>query len=107
MEGMAYGLVGGVLAIALIWSTVAVCLRFNAWLILAVFLIDFALLLTGSVVGFLIWQLCFFYGMARWEPFRGMYRLPKWPRMHLRGPGGRRRREFPEPMPWTRGPGSY
>lgn len=107
MEILGYGALGTLLVVLWLGLTIAVCLRFNAWLIPVALGLDFLVGLTGSPVALLMWKLCFFYGMARWDPLRGLFRMPRWPRMWLPGSGGRRKREFREPMPWTRGPGSY
>jgi hypothetical protein len=96
-----------ILAIGVQWYTAAVCNRFGRWLFPTVVVLDFLIGCGRWPVSFLLWKLCFFYGLARWDPMRGLFRLPRWPRVHQRGRGGRRKREFPEPMPWTRGPGSY
>jgi len=105
-EGLAVKLALGLVLSVLLVLIIRECLQFGAWLIPIVLLINVVLFFTAPV-SFLAWQFCFFYGTARWKPVRGLYRLPRWPRNGMRGPGGRRRREFREPMPWTRGPGSY
>ena len=112
MNGTAATLAGLFLTVYLVWRTVHVLLRFNAWLIAPVLLLDLALafvsLGTGFPVGFVVWKLWFFYAAFSWEPVRGLFRQPRWPRRPLmRGPGKRKRREFSEPMPWTRGPSSF
>ena len=90
----------------LVW-TFRICERFNAWLLLPVLLIDQALLGVFPP-GYLVWKLWLFYTALKWEPARGLFRLPRWPRgPHMRGPGKRARRQFREPMPWLRGPCSY
>ena len=107
MDVIGYGIMATLVGGSLLALKVMACLRFNAWLVPIVLVLDFLILCTKSPIAFLMWKLCFFYGMVKWDPVRGLYRLPKWPRMTMRGRGGRRRREFAEPMPWTRGPGSY
>jgi hypothetical protein len=104
----AYITLGVGLGLLLLWRTVAVCLRFGAWTIPVVFLLDFLAGLVGHVPGFLIWNLGFFYGASRWDPVRGMFRLPRWPRApYMRGARRPRHRRIDEPMPWDRGPFSY
>jgi hypothetical protein len=107
VDVLGYGSWVVILGVAMIVPTIVVCLRFNAWLIPVVFVLDGIVALSWSPFAFIMWKLCFFYGAMKWDPVRGMFRLPKWPRTYLRGPGGRRRREFREPLPWYRGPGSF
>lgn len=98
----------GVLALIASWRTVVVCYRFNNWLFWVVLVMDHVALIAGSVVGLAVWKLLFFYAASRWDPVRGLFRLPKWPRpAYFRGPGRAGRRVFNEPMPWLRGPTSY
>lgn len=102
--------IGAAIALAvglLFGATVMTCLRFRAWLIPVVLLADFIVGSTFSPVAFVLWKLCFFAAAIRLDPMRGLFRLPRWPRGHLRGRGGKRKREFTEPMPWFRGPGTY
>lgn len=103
--GMAIGI--GILVVAIQGYTAAVCLRFGNWVFPVVLMLDFLIGLGRWPISFLLWKLAFFLALAKWDPMRGLFRLPRWPRIHQRGRRGRRKREFTEPMPWYRGPGTY
>ena len=107
MDAIGMGVAITILTVSLYWYTAVKCLRIGAWLFPTVLALDFLIGLAGWPVTFLLWKLCFFYGLARWDSVRGLYRMPRWPRVDQRGRGGRRKREFTEPMPWFRGPGTY
>jgi hypothetical protein len=94
------------LTVYLLWRTVETCRRFNLWLLPLVLLLDASFFFLAPLgFGFLVWKLWFFWATFRWEPVRGLFRLPRWPRTPFtRGPGKRRPREFREPLPWTAGP---
>ena len=98
----------------LLWKAWDVCVRWGWLVLLGVLLIDGALVLAtfaggpGYLVLLVTWTLWLLYADTRWENTRGLLRLPRWPRATwMRGPRKKRRREFPEPMPWTRGPFTY
>jgi hypothetical protein len=106
------------LGLAVVWLLVfylawflRICFRFHWVLILAMVLLVAgpALFLMLAPFG-LIFVMGFFFAFERWEPLRGLFAIPRWPRAPIyRGPGRRRARarEFREPMPWLRGPNSY
>lgn len=95
------------IAIGIQWYTWTVCIRFGRWVFPTVLAVDFLMALGRLPIPLVVWKLCFFVALARWEPVRGLFRLPRWPQTHQRGRGGRRPREFTEPPPWVRGPGTY
>jgi len=98
------------MALYMEWRTVEICLKYGAWLPWPVLALEGALLFLGPIfpIAFLMWKAWFFFAAARWEPTRGLFRLPDWPRApRMRGPGKRRWREFREPAPWSRGPSSF
>lgn len=96
------------LQLVVLWRTVVVCYRFNNWLFWLVLWIDLVAAAGGFVFGYVAWKLAFFYAASRWDPIRGLFRLPNWPRAaFFRGPGRAGRRVFNEPMPWLRGPTTY
>jgi hypothetical protein len=111
MGSLGLGIALALLAGYLLWRTVEACLRFNAWLIPLVLGVDAALLvlfIPRFWILFIAWKIWFFVAAYRWEPMRGMFRAPHWPRAaFMRGPRRNRRREFKEPMLWTRGPSSF
>ncbi|HEU4753520.1 MAG TPA: hypothetical protein VFU47_10475, partial [Armatimonadota bacterium] len=94
----------------LLWRTVVVCLRFSPWVLPVVLLLDLVVMplvfaAAQFPVGYMAWKLYFFWVTSRWDPVRGAFRAPRWPRAPLmRGPGRNRPRRFSEPLPWTRGP---
>ena len=64
--------------------------------------------LLGPVAGIIVYKGWLLYFLWWWDPVRGLFRAPAWPRQpYSRGPQERRRREFREPLPWDRGPGSW
>jgi hypothetical protein len=100
-----YVFAAGVLLVLLIWKTVAVSLRFGAWVVPVVLSLDIASALFGSVVGFVAWKTFFFFMASRLDPVRGLFRMPRWPRAgQMRGARRPRYRRIPEPSPWDRGP---
>ena len=104
------GASGVVLQLFVLWLTVVVCLRFSPWVLPTVLVLDFVVMplffaVVGFAPGYIVWKLWFFWTALRWEPIRGVFRLPRWPRtQHMRGPGQRAPRDVREPMPWTAGP---
>jgi hypothetical protein len=123
----------GTLTGYLIWLTASTCRKFNRWVSVVVVGVDL-LILSPILVGLLsnlmslpggfpselqtlapfsplvliTWKLWFFYATTRWEPLRGVFQTPEWPRVPwMRGPGKNRPRSFREPMPWDRGPFTY
>jgi hypothetical protein len=104
MDSVLLVLAGLMLYLFFMWRTVSVCRRFRLWVLPVVLLFDHALLFLLPYA-FIPWKLWFFWAMFRWEPVRGLFRLPRWPRTHFaRGPGRRGPRQFSEPMPWQAGP---
>lgn len=62
----------------------------------------------GPAAGVILYKGWLLYFLSRWDPARGLFRLPAWPQQPFsRGPQQRKRREFREPLPWDRGPGSW
>lgn len=104
------------LALAALWLLVLylawflrICLRFHWALIVAMVVVIFGpgVFLAAAPLGLLA-MMSFFHAFQKWEPLRGLFAIPRWPRAPIfRGPGKRRAREFREPMPWLRGPNSY
>lgn len=105
--------VAGTLYVYLIWQTVVVGRLLNPWVLPTVLVIDHLLLFLAPLnflfpCGALVWKLSFLYFAWRWEPLRGMYHAPRWPRRrHARGPRRTENRQFQEPSPWDRGPCSF
>lgn len=64
--------------------------------------------IAAPAMGHIIYKCWFFYLVSRWEIGRGLFNVPAWPReLITRGSRRRRHRQFREPLPWTRGPGSW
>lgn len=108
MSEVAWGVVCLLAAVHLLVMVIAACVRVNPLLLWLLLPLGFGALLYAGPFGFMFVVLWELWQFTHWEPVRGLFTMPPWPRSAvLRGPGRRRRREFREPMPWTRGPNSY
>jgi hypothetical protein len=97
---------GALLYVFLMWRMIVVCRRFSPWVLPVVLFLDICVMPWAFFpFGYLGWKLWFFWFAFRVDPVRGVFRVPRWPRTPLmRGPGRRRARRFPQPLPWTAGP---
>lgn len=113
MQDMAAIVICGLSVAFFLWKWCDFCARWGWKVVCTVIAVDGVLSLTGLNGGFLLigplsWKVWLLYADSRWEPARGVFPLPAWPRApRMRGPGKRRRRLFREPMPWTAGPNTY